>query len=369
MVIFDQAAEALHRLDRYVAEQNYEGPDPYDGLASSIGRKLPSARLRQAWIQVIARTPLNLRTPLRVPRMRMVKALALFVSGLQRVPDLPNARSRVDRLIRELEEQRKDPGGWGYEFDVQTRWAYYSAGSPNIIVTSFVLEALRDAGHLPIDRSLAEWFEAEMIHPDGFVRYIPRDDHLIHNANLLGARALSRIAPAHPAVRAAVHRSLEHQRRDGAWPYGESENLGWVDNFHTAYVLFALADLEKECPEIEPYLNLGLESWTTRCFDSEGRARYFADKEGPVDVHNVASAVYALVALRPRYAPCGDLIEGALSQLLQMQRRDGAFVARREPAYMRWNQAHAFRALAEVVASGPPKALSHLRKAELGIEK
>ena len=28
-----------------------------------------------------------------------------------------------------------------------------------------------------------------------------------------------------------------HQRPDGSWYYGEQENMHWVDNFHTAYVL------------------------------------------------------------------------------------------------------------------------------------
>ena len=33
---------------------------------------------------------------------------------------------------------------WGYPFDVQTRWSFYPAGSPNVVVTSFAVQGLLD---------------------------------------------------------------------------------------------------------------------------------------------------------------------------------------------------------------------------------
>ena len=38
--------------------------------------------------------------------------------------------------------------------------------------------------------------------------------------------------------------SVSAQRPDGSWPYAEGEGHGWVDNFHTGYVLEALAICE-----------------------------------------------------------------------------------------------------------------------------
>ena len=35
----------------------------------------------------------------------------------------------------------------------------------------------------------------------------------------------------------AIQYTAQHQRPDGSWYYGEADNLHWVDNFHTAYVL------------------------------------------------------------------------------------------------------------------------------------
>ena len=34
------------------------------------------------------------------------------------------------------------PVAWGYPFDVQTRWSFYPAGSPNVVVTSFAVQGL-----------------------------------------------------------------------------------------------------------------------------------------------------------------------------------------------------------------------------------
>jgi len=280
----------------------------------------------------------------------MSKALALFCSGLVRAPQLPEARQRATTLAAQL-RQGVVSGAWGYEFDVQTRWAYYPAGSPNIIATSFVIEAGHDLGDPIWSDETRAWFERRMVQPDGYIRYVPDSDRLIHNASMLGARALHRIAPGHPAVAAAVETTLASQRPDGLWAYGAGAGLGWVDNFHTAYVLTALADLPDPTGSVAPALARGVAAWLNRCFERDGTPRYYADRPGPTDVHNLATSVYALARLARVDPACRQLLPGACAALLRHQRADGAFVATpRGPAYMRWNQGHAYLALASVAA-------------------
>ena len=350
MVDLNEPRRALERLDSYVRHHDYTGYDPYDALRSPVARRLGRPRSRQALVQLVKRAPANLRRPLGVPPTKMAKALALFCSGLARADFLPDATGRRRELARTLDSTRVD-GAWGYEFDVQTRWAHYPAGSPNVIATSFVVEALRDSDMLrPSDAALA-WFEEHMLHPDGFVRYVPGNDILIHNANLLGARALQRLCPGHSFVPRAVETTLAARRPDGLWWYGEHPSLRWIDNFHTAYVLLALRDLEDLHPSFSTGWRDSVEAWARTCFDADGCPRYYAGRRGPIDVHNIATAVHALAAFASVPA-CHQLLPGALSVLLRLQRPDGAFRAtRRQPPYMRWNQAHAFRALAEVLQS------------------
>lgn len=338
--------DALERLDSYVRAADYTGPDPYDGLQSPLARVARGRRSRQFIVQAVKRLPFDARPMLGVRPTRMAKALALFCSGLTDAPYLPDAAARADKLVSELRSNRTD-GAWGYEFDVQTRWGFYPAGSPNIIATAFVVEALHDASSVAPDDPARPWLVEQMLHPAGFVRYTPDSDRLIHNANVLGARALYRLQPGHPAVAPAVAATVAAQRPDGLWSYGEGAGLEWVDNFHTAYVLLAMRDLADTHGDAAAALDRGIAAWVARCFEPDGRPRYYADRRGPQDVHNVATAVHALVTFAATHSECARVLPGALTALLAMQRRDGAFVARPgTPAYMRWNQGHAFRALA-----------------------
>ena len=40
---------------------------------------------------------------------------------------------------------------WGYPWDVQTRWSFYPAGSPNVVVTAFAASGLLE-GAAALDR-------------------------------------------------------------------------------------------------------------------------------------------------------------------------------------------------------------------------
>ncbi|MDQ1536388.1 MAG: hypothetical protein QOE58_781 [Actinomycetota bacterium] len=349
-MVVERAREALIRLDQYLTGQWLAGPDPYDGLAGWLGGRVPSGHVRQAIIQGVKRSPIDLRPALGVRPVRMTKTLALVTDALHTAPWLPEGASRRKTLLDEIVDRRTGPtGGWGYEFDVQTRWGFYPAGSPNIIVTAFVLEALRDSPeHLEAVRSgVRDWLLGSMRY-EGIFRYVPGSTVLIHNANLLGARALERVEPGHPAVARGVRRTLECQRANGTWPYGEGAGLEWVDGFHTAYVLLALADLDEALPDGEG-LGRGVKAYASRLFSPEGEPFYFADRPGPTDIHNIATGLLAVAVLRDHIPGGDELLGRVLEHLLRLQGDDGAFrSSSRAPAYMRWNQAHAQRALAEV---------------------
>lgn len=341
------ARPALEAADRWVIERNLSGPDPYDGLLSPFARPLRGRRPRQAFVQAAKRLPERPRSLLRIPSLRMTKALALISASLTATPWLPDAAGRADVLRKELAARQRH-GGWGYEFDVQTRWGFSRAGSPNIIVTAFVLEATH-AELTAEARAAAERWITEDMSANGYIRYIPDSDVVIHNANLLGARALKRLHPGHPLVAGAVDTTLAAQRPNGLWPYGDGPGLEWVDGFHTAYVLDALLDLSPR-GQWPDQLVRGADAYVRHCFDPDGRPLYYADKAGPVDVHNVATALYVLTRLR-RAGLVGATEAASERWLLALQRRDGAFVAKPGmPPYMRWNQSHAHRALAEVAA-------------------
>lgn len=342
----EAALAALGRVDEHLRRIDYTGPDPYDGLGVAWSAKLPRGRPKQALVQAIKRSPVDLRGYLAVPPVRMTKTLALVVMSLMAAPWLPDARERAELLADEIEARRNDDGGWGYEFDVQTRWAFYPTGASNAIATAFAVEALHAIGR-PIPTSVRAWIERDLVHPEGFLRYTAGSNTLVHNANVLAARALYRAGGRPEQVTRAVARTLEAQRPDGLWEYGAGPGLEWIDSFHTVYTLWGLSDLEPLDAAIAPALEAGTAAWSSRCFDADGSPWYYADRAGKVDVHTAAWALLGAQGLCGRVDPSADVHTAAsIDALLAMQRPHGGFGAAGEPAYPRWSSAHAMFALA-----------------------
>lgn len=334
---------ALNRGISYARDLKFAGPDPYDGLSSPAAHFLPDNKLfRQIWLQGVKRVGQPGRRLLGIRSVRMAKSLALFSEGLHLLGHSEEARSlSMDLLALE------NGGPWGYEFDVQTRWAYYPAGTPNVIATAFTVRSLTEQGlRSYISPDTLNWLYS-LIDDHGYLHYTPASDRLIHNGNLLAAETIARLGGDKEVVQRALTVTLDAQRPDGSWPYGEGPGLEWVDNFHTVYVLESLRSLSQEGFEVSDALTRGLAYWRQHLFDSMLRPLYLNTSSSPSkDVHNVATVVGALAIFQDERCP--DPFEHpALQRLLSLQQLDGSFRQNRFAApFMRWNQAHAFRALA-----------------------
>lgn len=351
------------------------GRDPYDALR---GTRIPDfvkqhARLRQLVIQIRKRTPFDLGSFIGVTPFVMAKAVAGFLSGHARVcaarGESVQGLPKAEALVRALMDSDGclGSGAWGYEFDVQTRWGYYPAGSPNIIATVFVGNALLEAG-IVFDRS--DWVELACsaskclrqrflapasLHETPVFRYTEDTDRVVHNANLLGAGFVAVVAALEGdsgsvsmALNAALF-SARRQDQSGRWSYGDGPDLRWADNFHTAYdlrgaaqVLAALPD-----PELSRFVDAGVSYWVEHFFGVDGRPYYFDDASGPLDVHCGATGVEvaALLALEgyPTSSVCSacerwmseNLVgpDGATRYQIRGRFRDSRH-------FVRWGDAH-----------------------------
>jgi hypothetical protein len=373
LVDASRARDAARNLSTALEREGFAGVDPYDALASPALRRLAVTPLaRRAAIQALRRSPVDVRRLLGVPRLVHTKALALLVSAFARLARAEDD-ARFGRLSLELAQQLADRAidagggaGWGYDFDVQTRWGYYRRGEPNAVVTAFAVNALLDAVELggperfgELARGGVAYARSELLVEEGdeaFFAYVKGSRVPIHNASLLVASLVARAAPDETALAdAAVHYSLARQRADGSWPYGDGEGLGWVDGFHTAYVLGALAVWERATgsARARSALDRGLELYLARLIDPDGAARASLDSRYPVDVHACTSAISVLSALAPYDERCLPTAGRVLTWTLEnMRRRDGRFAYRRgrllanRIAYVRWSDSHALHALA-----------------------
>lgn len=371
---------ALRELLDYCIRERWSGHDPYDALNSRFFNALPFSKSKAARIaitQALKRSPVNLRPLLLVPKGENPKACALFSSALVRLSragilrDDPLIRERVDRLM-ELRSSSSPFVCWGYNFDWQNRVFFLPKYTPNIICTTFGGNALLDAYEMLADRRLMEAAMSAgefivkglnvMEKEDGLCfSYTPLDRDEVHNANLLGAAFIGRLAHLNGNARfsemaeRATRFSLSRQRPDGSWPYGEGKTQGWVDGFHTGYNLVALRRLSRSIhlPELPDAISRGFQFYFRSFFTAQGIPKYFHDRLWPIDIHSVAQGIVTLCEFSDDHAGALELAEKMCQWALQTMRSSHGYfyfqktrLLKNRIPYMRWSQAWMLYALA-----------------------
>jgi hypothetical protein len=362
--------DAALALTESAARRDFRGPDPFDALWTRWPQVLVAGRRRrQALIQLHARSPVDVRRLYRRRHPLIPKALGVFGSVGLRAHRLTAAPRPCELGMRALDlldaDHRGGPRAWGYPWDMQTRWSFYPAGTPNVVVTAFAAGALLEAaaigGHAERAaraREAARWVLEELwVEPEGYFGYHPGRPVNIHNASLLGAW-LVHVAGvgAGEHVQRAIERTLDAQRPDGSWPYGEGANLGWTDSFHTGYVLICLDRMRDVDPRIGEAVARGA-AYYQRFFDADGRALLWATKPYPEDGHSAGTGLSALAALGRRGLVELELVGRVAERVLDAGLHNGSAVHRRyrlgstTVRYLRWCDAHVALGLIDAAAA------------------
>jgi hypothetical protein len=361
--------EAAVGLLASAARSGFRGPDPFDALWWRWPDALTGGvRRRQALIQLHARAPVDVRRLYRRSHPLIPKAVGVFGSVGIRAHLLTGAPEPRALALRALNELDAGAVAWGYPWDMQTRWSFYPAGSPNAVVTAFAAAGLLDAGEATGRADLvarahdaACWVGEDLwIEPEGYFAYHAGRPANIHNASLLGAALVHRAGAgdeiARERVRRAVARTLDAQRPDGSWPYGEAGNLGWTDSFHTGYVLICLDRVRDSEPRVDAAIERGAEHYR-RFFDAHGRACLWAEKPFPEDAHSAGTGLSALAMLLRRGLVEPELVERVAGRLLDAGLRGGRPIHRRyrygrtTVRYLRWCDAHVALGLVDAAAA------------------
>ena len=374
---------AISKLVAYCRSNDWAGYDPYDALNSPIFRILPflDHRLpRLVFTQGLKRSPVDFRRLLHIPKTQNPKGIALFLSAfvtLERV-NATNQKGDIDFMIKRLRDLRS-PGTdywcWGYSFSWQTRTIVVPSGTPNLVCTSFVANALMDASDyngnsqcLNMAVSAAEYILNELYWTEGdaasFSYPLPSLRSQVHNANLLAAALLCRVYRCTndekfllPALRVARH-SVAKQHEDGSWPYGEATTQRWIDNFHTGYNLCALRAISRYAgtAEFDEALRRGFEFYRSHFFREDGSVRYFHDRNYPIDIHCVSQSILTLLTLKEMDPGNLQLAHSVLRWALTHLWDDGGFFYYRvlrsctnRVSYMRWSQAWMLLAMATLL--------------------
>jgi hypothetical protein len=381
---------ATEKLLHYCRVHDWAGFDPYDGLNSLIFQSLKFLHRkypRLVLTQFMKKSPVNLRRLFRVPESQNPKGIALFLTScikLARVGLLQDdelIKVLAERLI-ELSSTHEGVRGWGYNFDWQSLTGFAPRGTPNIICTTFAGHALIDAFDFHADpRFLKMASEAvrfiqnrlfyELNDSEAFFSYMPvemdsRPVIPIHNANLLGASLLSRVAckmgnksMLDQALK-AMRFSLEKQHEDGAWDYGEWDHPSqrWIDNFHTGFNLCAIRRICRDTgtAEFESHIRRGFKFYRRHFFSGDGAPKYFHDSLYPIDIHSAAQSIITLAMLKDLDEKNIDLAKDVLAWTMSnMYDEQGYYYFQKQPwgvnkiPYMRWSQAWMLLALSTLL--------------------
>jgi len=351
------ALSAARRIAEGAAERAWRGSDPYDGLWWGWSRPLTGGRRRrQAIVQLHARLPFDLRRMYRREPPVLAKALGLFLATEARLGS--GDAERAARMVELL----GDGPAWGYPFDVQTRWSFYGAGTPNVVVSAFTALGLQDAARAfgrpeweEKGRGAAAWVLERLYDPRGWFRYHEDSEVLVHNASLLGARVVARLLDGDPAadaaVDAAVERTLAAQRDDGGWPYGDGGNLGWEDCFHTGYVVLALHEARGEDPAVIDAVARGCDHMLGAFVRRDHGVTLYPRRPSPQDGHSTGTLLSTVAAVAGGLHR--DALEAITGRALRRMVRGDRAVHRRHRGvasrvrYVRWADGHLALGLAD----------------------
>jgi hypothetical protein len=380
-VVKNQLYESIHRLSGWLERNNYRGYDTFDGLNARFVRPLTfeTSFLRTVLQQGVRRFPINLRPMLGVAKARSTKGMGFLARGFIRLHEGTDERVWADKaefaLQWLLDNQSPGYSGacWGNHFDYQSRSSYAIKNTPSVVWTSLIGHAFLDAyehfhleSFLEVAASACEHIERDLgAFPDGntlCIHYFPISNHQVHNANTLGASFLARTysytrqESYRILAEKAMRYTAKYQRPDSSWYYGEADNLHWVDNFHTAYVLdsfkYYIESTGDSC--FEKTMINGYEYWKRSFFLPDGTPKYYSHKTLPIDIQCSSQAIDTLVFFSDRDPESLPLaVKVARWTIQNMQDRTGYFYYRRYSPWLvnktptlHWGQATMLCALA-----------------------
>jgi hypothetical protein len=271
---------------------------------------------------------------------------------------------------------------WGYNFDWQSRNFFAARGTPTIVPTAFAARALIEGRQdlqdsqdlqdecLRVARSVCDFILRDLPRTvddaSGLCfSYAPNSSTRIFNANLLAAEVLASVGRLTgdgellDLAERATRYVINNQQADGSWTYGTEPKQAWIDNFHTAYILFSLKRIIAIVPSASQFqraLERGYRYWKDNFFLAEGWPKYYDDDPYPADAHAAASAIVTFLECRDLDANASRLAQNVASWTIRnlrdsrgffyYQRR--RFYTVRKP-YMRWTQAWMLYALSRLL--------------------
>ncbi len=380
----EELLKSVLALRSYIHKNNYRGYDRYDGLQSPLfkWRVLGNRKVRFLAQQLIKRSPVNVRPLLAIPRGLNPVTIGLCLQAnvylQQALPRLEEETLRENtHLLSELYRLRSTGYAglcWGYDFDWESRYSSIPAFTPTVVATGIISNALHEyylavgdeSGRKMCEECIPFFLEDLNRTPDGDTfcfSYSPHDTQVVFNATMKGARFLAQAYALNgndelrELARKTVSFVMKHQRSDGAWVYAHKDARGWVDNYHTGYILDALQEYIKRTADatFAPRLEKALSFYVHNFFENNTLPKLYDKKTYPIDSTSAAQSIITLV----NFGRIDLARNVAMWVVRNFQGKDGHIYFRKykyhtsRVSFMRWSNAWMYVALSKLLAALP----------------
>jgi hypothetical protein len=357
-----QVRRALCKAMDWVNSNGLAGYDPYDALssplASTVGLRMPF--VGRLFIQGLRLSPLDLRRMLAIAPALDSKALGLLARAYLLEWDRTGrevdgqSASECLRLLRDNVVAGFSGACWAHPFPYLSSRSHLVKGFPTVVSTvppalAFLdgYERTGEEQWLEMGRSACDFVLMDLArigNKEFCFSYYPGQELAVHNANLLAADLLARVARLADEeqllepMESALRYTLADQRCDGSWPYdGPGSVYGtntFVDGFHTGFVLESLWDISQDAAiDLEEPLARGLHFYLEHLFQPSGQPRRLANRVWPVDLRDCAQAIIVLARLRGLDPRAEAMLERVTEwTICNMQAPEGYFY------HLRWRQ-------------------------------
>ena len=328
--------EVLDRVLQTARSAGYAGYSKHDGLNSPVLAFLAgrSRLTRLGAIQVVTRSPVDIRPLAGVRQARNPKGLSLFARALLArhrmtgsADDAAEARGLLDWLI-DHPAAGFDGLCWGYPYPWQDVGFFAPRHFPNRVVTAHVGQALVDGYQTLQDdryldaagRAVRFLLEApKTLFEDAgrrCVSYVPTPDidWIVMDVSALAGAMAARVGAitGDPGLIREGGRLVRYvvskQTSYGAWYYADPPSASHIthDNYHTGFILDAILGygLAAGSDEFESAYRRGIEFYEQKLFEPSGAARFMSDRLYPIDIHGCAQGVITF-SLQQRHLGTG----------------------------------------------------------------
>ncbi len=323
--------------------RDFSGYSKHDGLNSPIlyALALNNRWLRLLFIQLIMRSPINLRPLLLTGKSRNPKGIALFAKGyllLYQVVKNEQYKRLAEELLEWLMDNHSNKNQqfsgycWGYNFIWQSPFFHAPKYFPNLTVSVFPGEAfllgyklLHNEQYLEYAVGVADYVLHDLpvlveTDTEKCLGYVSADvSTKVININSMAAAFLSKLyvathneyykEQAMKLVSFVIHHAID----DNRWTYTTDTAHSYVDNYHTGGIIDEIFEMMESLDywEWKTTLMNAVTYYQKNLFTEKGAPKNRDNQEYPYDIHGSAQGIITfskISRIDPKYTQLAEKI-------------------------------------------------------------